>query len=380
MEIDSHKVMETYKDEYIKEDVQQPNNTQIPDEALPPQRYYIPAVKKMRFFLMICAILYSFGLYPGLGDLNGVIFGFSIPALYIISGYIVLHESPNKEERIKRTIKRTAICFFILFAVYLGISFLLEPENTLATIKTKKFWTDFLLLNMFSLHSGSVLYYVHSLLYAYIIVFVLNKLKLLKFDILFAILCLAVTFLTGEMSNVIGFNFLGHTFLGGNFLTRALPYILIGSFINRKSDFFLMNLTLKNHINMLFIGIVITVAEYISLSITGNKVYVNHMLGMGLVAVVICLICFYVIDADVIYGPLMRLTRFELAIPFFISSPIYQFLILSFSEKGGTANYLIGFGGVITLIIDIVIFFVYFLIRMLVMKLLEKSKHKTGSE
>lgn len=379
MEIDSHKVMETYKDEYIKEDVQQPSNTQIPDEALPPQRYYIPAVKKMRFFLMICAILYSFGLYPGLGDLNGVIFGFSIPALYIISGYIVLHESPNKEERIKRTIKRTAICFFILFAVYLGISFLLEPENTLATIKTKKFWTDFLLLNMFSLHSGSVLYYVHSLLYAYIIVFVLNKLKLLKFDILFAILCLAVTVLTGELSNVIGFNFLGHTFLGGNFLTRALPYILIGSFINRKRKFF-RELSLSNYLVMAFVGIVFTIAEYLSLSLTGNKVYVNHMLGMGLVAVAICLICFCIMGANVSENPLMRLTRYELAIPFFISSPIYWFLVLWFSEKGGTANYLIGFGGVITLIIDIAIFFVYFLIRMLVMKLLEKSKHKTGSE
>lgn len=376
MEIDSHKVMETYKDEYIKEDVQQPNNTQIPDEALPPQRYYIPAVKKMRFFLMICAILYSFGLYPGLGDLNGVIFGFSIPALYIISGYIVLRESPNRDERIKRTIKRTAICFFILFAVYLGISFLLEPENTLATIKTKKFWTDFLLLNMFSLHSGSVLYYVHSLLYAYIIIFVLNKLKLLKFDILFAILFLAVTVLTGELSNVIGFNFLGHTFLGGNFLTRALPYILIGSFINRKRKFF-RELSLSNYLVMAFVGIVFTIAEYLSLSLTGNKVYVNHMLGMGLVAVAICLICFCIMGANVSENPLMRLTRYELAIPFFISSPIYWFLVLWFSEKGGgVENYLIGISGIITLIIDIAIFFVYFLIRMLITKLVNESKNK----
>lgn len=48
------------------------------------------------------------------------------------------------------------------------------------------------------------------------------------------ILLLAVTVLTGELAGVVGFRFLGHEYLPGCFLTRALPYALAGCLIHRK--------------------------------------------------------------------------------------------------------------------------------------------------
>ena len=200
------------------------NETQLQD-------FYLPSVTKMRLFLMMGAILYTFGSIAGLQDLNGVIFGFTFPSLFIISGYVVLWESDDTEKRILRTIRRTAICFVILGICYFGLSLVLEPSYTLATISTKKFWFDFILLNVWSLPIGSTIWFVQSLLYAYIIIYVIYKLKLLRFDILFVVLCLAVTLLTGELASVVGVNFFGHNCIGGNFLTRALPYILIGCFI-----------------------------------------------------------------------------------------------------------------------------------------------------
>lgn len=82
------------------------------NRALKQDTYYIPEIKKLRLLLTLSAILYTYNLHPILGDFNGIIFGFSFPALYIISGYLVLREDVDIEKRILRAVKRTAICFF----------------------------------------------------------------------------------------------------------------------------------------------------------------------------------------------------------------------------------------------------------------------------
>lgn len=318
-------------------------------------KYFRPAIVKMRIILLVCSILYTYGAWVLLGDLNGVIFGFSFPALYIISGYLVLRRSRHIEERIKRAIGRTATCFFILFMVFVGMSFLVEPSNTAILLRSKSFWANFLMLNICNLPIGSTIWFVQALLYAYIVIYFIYKWKLLNFDIYIAALCLAITLITGELSSVFGFEFLGHTYLGGNFLTRALPYILIGHFINRKKRVF-SKIKQRYYWMIIIIGAVLTALEYLLLNLSGNKTYIGHLVGMGLVAVGIVFFCLFKKDMKVRSKVLKPLSRYELMIPFFVCSPIF-YAICRLSNI--IPAFIIAIAGMLTALLSVVALYFY---------------------
>ena len=319
----------------------------------------VPAVKKMRLFLIILGILYTYGIHPALGDLSGVILGFAIPALYMISGCLVLRDSPNIEKRILRTIGRTAICFAILFAVYFALSLIVSWETTVATVCSRAFWINFLIFNVWTLPVGSTIWFVQALLYAYIIIYVIYKLKLLRFDIIIAALCLAVTLLTGELASVVGFYFRGRTYIGGNFFTRALPYILIGCFIYRKRDFF-GTLKMKYYVLTAGAGAALIAAEYIVLEATGYKYYVGHLLGMGLVAAAVCMFCLFVEGMEFESELFRELSRFEISIPYYICSPLNVLFIYLISMSERLYGILGGFIGIITAVFGVIALFIYY--------------------
>lgn len=338
------------------------------------KRYYIPAVKKLRLVLIAFAILYTVGFLPIFGDINSLVLGFAFPALYIVSGYLVLRQSEDTEQRILRAIKRTAICFAIMFVAYSGLSLILYTKNTIELFTQASFWIDFLLLNIFLLPVGSTIWYVQALLYAYIIIYLLYKLKLLKFDIYIAALCLACTLISGELASVVGFNFLGHQYIPGNFLTRALPYILIGCFIDRKKEI-VKSLSIKKCIRLIFVGLILSVAEYVILNLTGNKIYVGHLLGMGVMAVAVALLPFYSMEEMGLRSErLSMLTRFELAVPYFVCSPIFALYIKIFQhfDEFSVLNYV----GIMTLFTSMVMLYVYFYIRLLIAPLMFKFRKK----
>ncbi len=334
----------------------------------------------MRLLLMMGAILYTYGTFYGFGDLNGAVFGFVFPALYIISGYVVLFESDDTDKRILRTIKRTAICFGILAVFYFGLSMAFEPAVTIAKVSSKAFWVNFLLFNIWSLPIGSTIWFVQALLYSYIIIYVIYKLKLLKFDIFLAVLCLAVTVLTGELSSVVGFNLLGHTYLGGNFLTRALPYILIGCFIERKGEFFVTRLNLISHIGIFVVGIILTIGEYLALALTGNKGYVGHIFGMGIVAVAICLFTFFVSEMEMQSILLGSLTRYEMMIPFYVCSPIYYLTVTLLQHDEELFKYLSSFAGIITLMLSIAVLYLYAFMRFVLYLIIHRNDLELDGE
>ena len=335
------------------------------EENIQQPRYYLTCVKKMRLLLMIGAILYTYGIFPAFQEESGVVLGFVFPALFIISGYVVLWGGNDIEQRILRTIKRTAICFLILLVVYFGLSMLVDVNGTMKLISSKRFWFDLVVLNVCSLPIGSTIWYVQSLLYAYIVIYFINKFKLLKFDIYISLIFLAIAVLTGELSSVIGFDFLGKTYIGGNFFTRALPYILIGRFIQRNEDYFFKKLSFLKHILILVFGIILTVSEYLILTFSGAKLYVGHLFGMGVIAFAVCLFSFF-ISSDEIQSVLIgSLSRFELMIPFFVCSPIYYVVCILIQLTGDLYGYLKGFVGIITLLLSFAVLYIYAFIRYL---------------
>jgi surface polysaccharide O-acyltransferase-like enzyme len=93
--------------------------------------------------------------------------------------------------------------------------------------------------------------------------------------------------LTGEFAGLVGFNFLGYAYIPGGWLTRALPYLLLGMFLREKKDK-LKNLPAWEYVVLFFIGGGLTVLEMYLLVRTGKLVYQAHYIGYGIMAVAVC--------------------------------------------------------------------------------------------
>ncbi len=334
---------------------------------------YHKEIKKARTVLLAFAILYTFGIHPAVKNIGYIVFGFSVPVFFIMSGYLVLRGSKDIEKRILRAIKRTAICFIILAAAYFALSIVFEPKATIAAVTTKIFWFDFLALNIWSLPVGSTIWYVQALLYAYIIVYIFYKSKLLKFDIYIAAICLAVTFICGDFSSFIGFNLFGHTYIGGNFLTRALPYILIGGFMHRKKDDF-SHLKTKHYILIGIAGLALSFIEYFGLSFFKKTIYTGHTLGTTLTAISVCMFIFMIKGMKLRSKYFKTLSRFEMMIPYFICSPIYYFLVSELKSDGELAYFMGGFASLFVAVASFVILYVYAFIRKIIHENKEQNK------
>ncbi len=326
-------------------------------------RYYHREIKKIRAVLLGFAMIYTFGLHPAVRDIDYIVFSFAVPAFFIISGYLVLRESKNIENRILRAIKRTAVCFIILAVVYFALSVAVEPKTTIAAVTSKTFWLDFIVLNVWSLPIGSTIWFVQAMLYAYILIYIIYKLNLLKFDIYIAVICLAVTFICGDLASIIGFNLFGHTYLGGNFLTRALPYILIGCFMHRKNKYF-AKLKITHYLLINFIGLALSFIEFFSLATFNKATYFGHTLGTPLTAVSVCLFAFLFDRAKLKSDYFKTLSRSEMMIPYFVCSPVYYFLVEILKLQHSEFAYYIGnIVSLLVIIISYAILYVYAYIR-----------------
>ena len=123
-----------------------PTNTQTEADDRP-VRYYIPAIEKMRLILMGLAILYTFGSYSPIAEINSAVLGFVFPALFIISGYLVIWEGPATDKRILKAIGKTAICFVVLTGVFILLSLWADKAKTMELLTSRWFWMDFLVRN-----------------------------------------------------------------------------------------------------------------------------------------------------------------------------------------------------------------------------------------
>ena len=93
----------------------------------------------------------------------------------------------------------------------------------------------FVVLNFWGENICSTIWYVQSVLYTLIILWLLRRFK--NLDWVLRILLFALSILIGELAEVINFSFLGNDYIPGNSLTRTLSYMLLGRLIYRFYDF-----------------------------------------------------------------------------------------------------------------------------------------------
>ena len=191
----------------------------------------------LRLILMVFICLWAFGGLEPTGILRSIS-GFAIPAFFVLSGYNVLDTKREvRMEKILRKIKRSALCFAFVFVFYVAINIPVMIQNHMVLVFSKRLLFEFVVMNLWPLPIGSNIWFIQAMLYAYIVIFFLDKLKLMRFYRIIMVILFIFMILTGELSGVIHFsNPLGYPYIPGNWLTRALPYILLGKLLRDKKE------------------------------------------------------------------------------------------------------------------------------------------------
>ncbi len=260
------------------------------------RRYYYIDILRWVLMIFVCVNTFSF---PGqLGAYLKIISGFAYICFFIISGFLVLRHNHHIEQKIKAAIRRTGIMALTLFFFYLlfNIVYLaLRKQSFLEVMKafmtSKRMIFQFVALNAWFLPIGDTFWFIQCLLYGYVAIYILKKLDLLKYDYIICLICLIIAVLTGELANIIHFNFLGYTYIPSTVITRSLPYLLIGRIIGRNRKYFVEH-RMKISLTFIPVSVWLTVVEIQALSKSNNLIYTGHMIGNGLLA---CVLCGYVI-------------------------------------------------------------------------------------
>ena len=245
-------------------------------------RKYYESVDLLKVLLLVLLIINSFTLIymtgiPVLSMLN-----FSVGTFYVLFGYFVLRPGEEISDRIKRAIQHTAIAFCIAAVVYFALVclFMLIDGNRISDLFTKRNIFDFIVLNGWAPDLGGNIWIIHAALYALIIFYFLNKWGLLKYDLQIMIALFVITILFGEFAGFFGFSILGYKYIPGCFLTRAMPYMLLGRILYKarfKRDFG----KIKNWmwVVIFLVGVALVFIEMIGLINARKLVYLNHMIG-----------------------------------------------------------------------------------------------------
>ena len=251
-----------------------------------------PNIERLRLFLMFCACVNMLGFPTKFGGLIRTLCGFAPIAFFILSGILVLGDPENRRQRIARSIKRTALAFVIMLAAYVGINYLVYRSmgaDILPMFKIKQVWINFLAFNTWPFNMGDAIWYVQSLLYAYIIIYFLDLLRLIKLDwLLFAALFL-FSIATGELNGIFHFSFMGYNAFPHNFINCALPYVLLGGLLARTVSRWTY-LHPAFYIGGIALGAGLIVLEPLLLNKFNVPGYYDSLVGMPLIAVSVCLI------------------------------------------------------------------------------------------
>lgn len=302
----------------------------------------------LRLILMLFICFWAFGCPEPTGIVNSLS-GFAIPAFFVLSGFYVL--DTNREvrlEKVLRKIKRSALCFAFVFLFYFVLNVAVLLLNHMTPTISKRMIFNFFVLNLWPFQIGDNIWFIQAMLYAYIVIFILDKLKLMRFYRILLVILFVFMLLTGEFSGVIRFNILGYQYIPGNWLTRALPYILLGKLLRDIKEK-LMEIKFWKYLIAFVVGGGLVILELFILVLTGTLRSEAHMFGYAIMAVAVCGLAI-----SIPIGVGNRVVHFDTAISGFIyvfMNPIYYALIIFLGGSypkfigmlGGVAAFLASF-------------------------------------
>ena len=245
----------------------------------------------------------------------------------MLSGYYVLDTKKEvRMEKVLRKIKRTALCFAFVFVFYVALNVPVMILNHMTLAFSKRMIFEFVVMNLWPLPIGDNIWFIQAMLYAYIVIFILDKLKLMKFYRILLIVLFIFMLITGEFSGVINFsNPLGYPYIPGNWLTRALPYILLGKLL-RDMKKKLVETKFWKYLIAFVVGGGLVVLELYLLALTGTLRYTGHFIGFGIMAFAVCGLAI-----SLPLGTGNRVIHFDSAISgliYILMNPIYYAMVI----------------------------------------------------
>lgn len=297
----------------------------LPDGLPAPEPPEFTYAGYLRLILMLFVGFWAFGCPEPTGFVTALS-GFATPAFFILSGYFVLVDDPERRLRkITRKIIRTLFATIFVLVLYGIINAVLMYINGMSLAVGKRMLFNFFVLNLWPLPIGDNFWFIQSLLYAYIGLCILEKIKLMRFYKVFLVLTVAAMLFLGEFAGIIHFNFLGYPYIPGNWLTRALPYIFIGRLLREKRDFF-FKIPKLIHIVMFIVGGGLVILEMFLLARNGLLIYEGHMIGFGIMAFALC-----ALFLSIPFVAPTRVLHFDPAISgvmYILMNPVYYLLII----------------------------------------------------
>lgn len=304
---------------------------------------------RLKLLLMPAVCVLSFGLPGTVGSVLRDLCRAAPLAFYILCGFFVLtDDEEDRHQKLRRAIRSSGFFFAALTVLYLGLNalvFTLQGADWAGSILTKRTIFNFVILCVWPFQTGECLWFIQSLFYAWVLLWLLDLRGHLPFLILPLFLVTAVLMLlVGEFAGLIHLNLLGYAYIPANVVTRALPYLLLGALLRRHSERLLpVNPLLWG--GLLVLGVVLALAEILLLSFMGKLVYVGHTVGYGLMAFALSCIALAHPEEElgIVFCHARCLSRFIYAFhqPVGFSLPL---VLALFGEK--LASVVMNFGGI----------------------------------
>ena len=320
--------------------------------------YYHPPIDTCRLILMFCVCLNLFGVPTAFGGIIQVLLNFAPCAFFIFSGFLVLSREQGRGTRIVNAIRRSGITFAAMFVGNLALNLIFETETTLLMLSSKRFWFDFIVFNNWNLPIGRPMWFVQAIFYAYIFIYILYRFKLLRYDWIFIAIFFIIAVLTGELSGLIHFNFLGESFIPGNFFTRAIPYILIGHRL-RILEPILVDASFEAWW-VIAISLALMVGECFLLNHFNAFTYYGHLIGMAPLSIALCIGVVTRITDDETSLPMLSFRHNARLITYYLCSPVYYFLTMMLNGlQESVANQIAPYMGIAVIVICLTISVIY---------------------
>lgn len=325
---------------------------------------YYESVDLLKIILLICMIVGTYTMTASFGLPILPMLSFAPGTFFLLYGYFVLRSDEELELRLKRSIKRAAIAFAVAAVVYFAIlcGYCLLNNIRIVDFFDKKTVFDFFVLNIWAPVLGGNIWIVQAILYALIAFYFLNKWKLLKkYDMHIMILLFVIAILFGEGAGLIHFRVRNYTYISGNFLTRAMPYMLLGRILY-KARFRKGFRKIKNWMWALIfvVGLMLAFIEFYSLINSGYLVYYSHLIGFIPMSIAIAMIALNT-KCKIPFGRYLddigKAGFYSYSV---VAQLIYSFLLKVAPNKVGSLS---AYLGLFTVIVSLLLGAVYALIR-----------------
>lgn len=257
-------------------------------EKLPKQIQY-DSVDFLRLIACVSVIIIHYGFQGAFGKYVHAEVLYAVPLFYIISGFFLYREDEKRfAGQIRKSVRRIGFLFFsssaVLVVLNVAVCVVFGKMGILADSLQPHKILAFIVLNDWPLPIGGPIWYLQALVYGYICILLLVKSGLYKYRIFILTVLLILNSVFGEFSVIFHVaEWFPLDYVGGNFLFRAIPYLLLGGEIH--ANVLKWKITSAQAAGIIFAGAAVTVLELYILSNKGIIAYEGHFIGNTLVAV-----------------------------------------------------------------------------------------------